>query len=88
MVLLRRPTGLLGLAVPRVGRRTDLLLKPLHPWHKLAWHLKPRGPSLLATSPDQFADQQAIKKPGLLKKRSGFFHLRRISGSGISGDQG
>ncbi len=31
VVLLRRPTGLLGLAVPRVGRRTDLLLKPLHP---------------------------------------------------------
>ena len=31
VVLLRRPTGLLGLSVPRVGRRTDLLLKPLHP---------------------------------------------------------
>ena len=31
VVLLRRPTGLVGLSVPRVGRRTDLLLKPLHP---------------------------------------------------------
>ncbi|MFL1461411.1 chemotaxis protein CheA [Roseococcus sp. DSY-14] len=31
VVLLRRPTGPLWLAVPRVGRRTDLLLKPLHP---------------------------------------------------------
>lgn len=31
IVLLRRPAGLLALAVERVGRRTDLLLKPLHP---------------------------------------------------------
>ncbi|UPY38242.1 ATP-binding protein [Sediminicoccus sp. KRV36] len=31
IVLVRRPAGLLALAVERVGRRTDLLLKPLHP---------------------------------------------------------
>ena len=31
IVLLRRPAGLLGLAVSRVGRRIDLLLRPLHP---------------------------------------------------------
>ena len=31
IVLLRRPQGVLALAVGRVGRRTDLLLKPLHP---------------------------------------------------------
>lgn len=31
VVLVRRPVGLLALAVERVGRRTDLLLKPLHP---------------------------------------------------------
>jgi two-component system chemotaxis sensor kinase CheA len=31
VVLLRRPTGALALAVNRLGRRTDLLLKPLHP---------------------------------------------------------
>jgi two-component system chemotaxis sensor kinase CheA len=31
IVLVRRPAGLLALAVARVGRRTDLLLKPLHP---------------------------------------------------------
>ena len=31
IVLLRRPAGALALAVERVGRRTDLLLKPLHP---------------------------------------------------------
>jgi two-component system, chemotaxis family, sensor kinase CheA len=31
IVLVRRPAGLLALAVERLGRRTDLLLKPLHP---------------------------------------------------------
>lgn len=31
VVLLRRPTGALALSVNRLGRRTDLLLKPLHP---------------------------------------------------------
>lgn len=31
VVLLRRPTGSLALSVHRLGRRTDLLLKPLHP---------------------------------------------------------
>ncbi|MDB5411951.1 MAG: hypothetical protein JWR10_286, partial [Rubritepida sp.] len=31
VVILRRPAGALALAVDRVGRRTDLLLKPLHP---------------------------------------------------------
>ncbi|WP_207537095.1 Hpt domain-containing protein [Sabulicella rubraurantiaca] len=31
VVLLRRPAGLMGLSVARIGRRTDLLLKPLHP---------------------------------------------------------
>ncbi len=31
IVLVRRPVGPLALAVERVGRRTDLLLKPLHP---------------------------------------------------------
>jgi len=31
IILLRRPAGALALAVERVGRRTDLLLKPLHP---------------------------------------------------------
>ncbi|WP_424812618.1 Hpt domain-containing protein [Roseococcus sp. YIM B11640] len=31
VVLLRRPAGALALAVHRLGRRTDLLLKPLHP---------------------------------------------------------
>lgn len=31
IVLIRRPAGALALAVDRVGRRTDLLLKPLHP---------------------------------------------------------
>ncbi|MBB3898782.1 chemotaxis protein CheA [Roseococcus suduntuyensis] len=31
VVVLRRPGGRLSLAVARLGRRTDLLLKPLHP---------------------------------------------------------
>jgi len=31
VVVLRRPAGRLPLAVARLGRRTDLLLKPLHP---------------------------------------------------------
>ncbi|MBY0337204.1 MAG: chemotaxis protein CheW, partial [Acetobacteraceae bacterium] len=31
VVILRRPAGTVGLAVERVLRRTDLLLKPLHP---------------------------------------------------------
>lgn len=31
VVVLRRPAGRLSLAVARLGRRTDLLLKPLHP---------------------------------------------------------
>ncbi|TCH95939.1 hypothetical protein EJV46_21920, partial [Roseococcus sp. SYP-B2431] len=31
IVMIRRPAGALALAVDRVGRRTDLLLKPLHP---------------------------------------------------------
>jgi two-component system chemotaxis sensor kinase CheA len=31
VVLLRRPAGTLALGVTRLGRRTDLLLKPLHP---------------------------------------------------------
>nr|WP_314075886.1 ATP-binding protein [uncultured Roseococcus sp.] len=31
IVMIRRPAGALALGVGRVGRRTDLLLKPLHP---------------------------------------------------------
>jgi two-component system chemotaxis sensor kinase CheA len=31
VIILRRPAGALALAVAKLGRRTDLLLKPLHP---------------------------------------------------------